>query len=137
MRPARTEDVHRIAGAMPHVILETGPLGNLVYQVGRKSFAFFRNPRSDAFDPDTGERYDDVIVIWVASEDDKQALVLDPESPYFTTPHFDGHPSVLLRASRIGEIDVAELTELIQDAWLSQASRRRGETWLAGRARGC
>ena len=53
---------------------------------------FFRNARADAFDPETGERYDDVIVIWVASEDDKQALVLDPDSPYFTTPHFDGHP---------------------------------------------
>ena len=57
--------------------------------------------------------------------------MLDPDSPYFTTPHFDGHPSVLLRGSRIGEIDLDELTELVQDAWLSRASRRRGETWLA------
>ena len=40
---------------------------------------------------------------------------------------------MLLRASRIGEIDIDELTELVQDAWLSQASRRRGETWLAER----
>ena len=74
-----------------------------------------------------------VIVVWVATEDDKQALVLDPDSPYFTTPHFNGHPSVLIRGSRIGEIDLDELTELIQDAWLSRASRRRGETWLAQR----
>ena len=35
-------------------------------------------PRADAFDPETGERYDDVIVIWVASEVDKQALVHGP-----------------------------------------------------------
>ena len=41
---------------------------------------------------------------------------------------FDGHPSVLLRASRIGEIDLDELTELVQDAWLCRASTRRGET---------
>ena len=47
----------------------------------------------------------------------------DPASPYFTTPHFDGHPSVLVRASRIGELTVQELTEVIQDAWLSRASR--------------
>ena len=87
-------------------------------------------------DPETGERYDDVIVFWVASEDDKQAMVLDPGSPYFTTPHFDGHLSVLLRGSRIGEIDVEELTELVQDAWLSRASRRRGEQWLASRPLG-
>ena len=132
-RKARVADVHRIAAAMPHVTKVAGTKENPIYQVGQKSFVFFRNPRADASDPVTGERYDDVIVIWVASEDDKQALVQDESSPYFTTPHFDGHPSVLLRGSRIGEIDVDELTELVQDAWLSQASRRRGETWLAQR----
>ncbi len=130
-RRARVEDVHRIASGMPHVTVWDGTKGNAVYQVGGKSFVFFRNPRPDAFDPETGERYDDVIVIWVGGEVDKQALVLDPDSPYFTTPHFDGHPSVLVRASRIGEIDVDELTELIQDAWLSRASNRRGQAWLA------
>jgi hypothetical protein len=132
-RPARIEDVHRIASGMPHVTKIVGPKGNTVYQVGSKSFVFFRNPRPDAFDPDTGVRYDDVIVIWVAGEDDKQALVQDPHSPYFTTPHFDGHPSVLLRGSRIGEIDLREFTEVVQEAWLAQASRRRGEAWLASR----
>ncbi|MEO7943636.1 MAG: MmcQ/YjbR family DNA-binding protein [Marmoricola sp.] len=132
-RPARIADVHRVASAMPHVTKVDGTKANPVYQVGQKSFVFFRNPRADAFDPDTGERYDDVIVIWVASEHDKQALVQDEDSPYFTTPHFDGHPSVLIRGSRIGEIDLDELTELLQDAWLAQASRRRAETWLAQR----
>jgi len=129
-RRARVDDVHRLAQGMPHVTVYPD-MKNAVYQVGGKSFVFFRNPRPDAFDPETKERYDDVIVFWVASEDDKQAMVLDPDSPYFTTPHFDGHPSVLLRGSRIGEIDLDELTELVQDAWLSRASRRRGETWLA------
>ena len=131
-RRARVDDVHRLAQEMPHVT-RYPDLKNAVYQVGGKSFVYFRNPRPDAFDPETGERWDDVIVFWVASEDDKQAMVLDPDSPYFTTPHFDGHPSVLLRAGRIGEIDLDELTELVQDAWLSRASRRRGEAWLAGR----
>jgi hypothetical protein len=132
-RPARIADVHRIAAAMPHVTKLDGSKGNPVYQVGQKSFVFFRNPRPDAFDPETGERYDDVIVIWVASEDDKQALVQDEDSPYFSTPHFDGHPSVLVRGSRLGEIGLDEVTELVQDAWLAQASRRRAETWLAER----
>ncbi len=130
-RKARTADVHRIAAAMPHVTKVEGTKKNPVYQVGNKSFVFFRNPRADAFDPDTGERYDDVIVIWVASEVDKQALVMDESTPYFTTPHFNGHSSVLVRASRLGEIDVDELKELVQDAWLARASRRRAETWLA------
>jgi len=129
-RPARVEDVHELALAMPHVTTEYGTLENPVYQVGRKSFIFFRNPRPDAVDPDTGQRYPDVIVFWVESEADKQAMVQDETSPFFTTAHFDGHPSVLLRASRIGELSYRELAELIQDAWLSRASARRAAAWL-------
>jgi hypothetical protein len=132
-RPARVEDVHRLALALPHVTVEHGAGDNPVYQVGGKSFVFFRNPRPDAVDPETGERYADVIVIWVESEADKQALVQDDASPFFTTPHFDGHRSVLLRGSRIGEITYRELTELVQDAWLSRASARRAAAWLATR----
>ncbi|NUR70315.1 MAG: hypothetical protein HOU81_05815 [Hamadaea sp.] len=133
-RRARVEDVHELALAMPHVTVEHGTGDNPVYQVGGKSFVFFRNPRPDAFDPDTGERYADVIVFWVGSAADKQALVQDEKSPFFTTPHFNGHPSVLIRASRLGEITRAELAEVIQDAWLARASARRGSEWLASRA---
>jgi hypothetical protein len=125
------EDVHTLALGMPHVTVQQGPKSNPVYQVGGKSFVFFRTPRADATDPDTGERLPDVIVFWVASESDKQALVQDPSSPFFTTPHFDGHNSVLLRASRIGELTRQELAEVVQDAWLAQASNRRRTDWLA------
>jgi hypothetical protein len=130
-RPATAQDVHDAARAMPHVTVERSGGDNPVYQVGRKSFVYFRTPRPDAVDPDTGERYDDVIIIWVASEHDKHALVADTTTPFFTTRHFDGHPSVLVRASRLGEVDRDELVELVQEAWLSRASRRRADTWLA------
>lgn len=116
---------------MPHVTVARADSDNPVYQVGRRSFVYFRTPRPDAVDPETGERYDDVIIIWVPSESDKRALVDDPDSPFFTTGHFDGHPSVLVRASRIGEVGRDELVELVQEAWLSQASRRRANAWLA------
>ncbi|MGO8958147.1 MAG: MmcQ/YjbR family DNA-binding protein [Streptosporangiaceae bacterium] len=129
--PARVEDVHRLATGMPHVRVIVGPRGNPVYQVGGRSFVFFRTPRPDAVDPQTGERYPDVIMFWVPSESDKQALVQDEASPFFTTPHFDGHPSVLVRGSRIGELSRQELTELVQDAWLSRASAARAAAWLA------
>jgi hypothetical protein len=129
-RQARVQDVHELALGMPHVTVERGRSGNPVYQVGGKSFVFFRSPRPDAFDPATGERYPDVIVFWVDSESDKLALVQDESTPFFTTPHFDGHLSVLVRGSRIGELSVDELTEVIQDAWLSQASRSRAAAWL-------
>ncbi|WP_243640023.1 MmcQ/YjbR family DNA-binding protein [Streptacidiphilus pinicola] len=123
--------MHALAQGMPHVTVEQGPRSNPVYQVGGRSFVFFRTPRPDAVDPDSGEPYPDVIMFWVASEAEKLALVQDPATPFFTTPHFDGHPSVLLRASRVGELDLRELTELVQEAWLSRASHRRAQTWLA------
>ena len=129
-RRARIDDVHRLAMEMPHVTVVTGSQGNPVYQVGGRSFVFFRNPRPDAVDPETGERYDDVIVFWVPSEAEKQALISDPATPFFTTAHFDGHPSVLLRGAQVGELTLEELREVVQDAWLSRASARRAATWL-------
>ncbi|MEZ5372298.1 MAG: hypothetical protein R2704_06105 [Microthrixaceae bacterium] len=60
---------------------------------------------------DTGERYDDVIVFWVEDEHEKQALVGDPSTPFFTTDHFNGHPSVLLRACRLGELSVSAVED--------------------------
>ena len=116
---------------MPHVKVIYGSLENPIYQVGGKSFVFFRTPRPDAVDPQTGTRYPDVIMFWVASEADKQALVQDPATPFFTTSHFDGHPSVLLRAAHVGRLTRAEVEELVQDAWLAQASPRRRESWLS------
>jgi hypothetical protein len=130
-RKARPEDIHELALAMPHVTVDHGGGGNPVYQVGKKSFVFFRTPRPDAFDPATGERYADVVVIWVPSEEDKQALVQDPSTPFFTTPHFNGHLSVLVRQCRVGELSRQELAEVIEDAWLSRASAKRAADWLA------
>jgi hypothetical protein len=132
-RRATVDDVHALAQAMPHVTVYGDQRERPVYQVGSKSFVFFRTPRPDATDPETGERYDDVIVFWVPDESDKLALVQAEDNPFFTTAHFDGHPSVLIRASRIGELSYAELAEVVEDAWLAQASPRRRSAWLASR----
>jgi hypothetical protein len=130
-RRATVADVHELALGMPHVRTVEGSRSNPVYQVGGKSFVFFRTPRPDAVDPISGERYPDVIMFWVPSEADKLALVQDPSSPFFTTAHFEGHPSVLIRACRLGELSVQELREIVEDAWLAQASPRRRSVWLA------
>jgi hypothetical protein len=127
--------VHELALAMPHVTVWDEKAGRPVYQVGGKSFIFFRNPRPDAKDPVTGERYPDVIMFWVPDEADKHALVQDETTPFFTTPHFDGHPSVLVRASRIGELTRQQLAELVEDAWLCRASPRRAKDWLTAHPR--
>lgn len=129
-RPATVDDIHRLALSMPYAKLYPGSEDNPIYQVGGKSFIFFRNPRPDALDPETGERLDDVIVFWVASDEEKQAL-LQSDGPYFTTPHFNGHLSVLVREIDIPDLEVDELTELVQEAWLSRASRKRAHDWLA------
>ena len=129
-RRARVGDIHALAMAMPYVTVIHGSQENPIYQVGGKSFIFFRTPRPDAIDPQTGERYPDVIVFWVASEADKHALVQDRSTPFFTTPHFDGHASVLIRATRIHELSRPELTEHVQDAWLARASPSRAAAWL-------
>ncbi len=123
--------MHELARGLPYVTVAPGAHGNPVYQVGGRSFIFFRTPRPDAVDPATGERLSDVIVFWVESEADKQALVQDPDTPFFTTSHFDGHASVLVQASRLGELTRRELAEVVQDAWLARASARRRAQWLA------
>jgi hypothetical protein len=51
----------------------------------------------------------------------KEALLADETGVYFTTPHFDGYPAVLLRLERI---TLDELEELITEAWLCQAPKR-------------
>ena len=126
-RPATVDDIHDIARSLPGVTVAGGR--STVYQVSRRSFIFFRNPRPDAFDPHTGERYTDVIVFWVDSELEKEAILADASLPFFTTPHFDGHASVLLRASRVGEMSRDELAGFVEGAWLSRAGPRAIARW--------
>jgi hypothetical protein len=131
--PATVDDIHEIARSLPGVTLAADSRPT-VYQVSRRSFLFFRNPRPDAVDPITGERFTDVIVFWVDSELEKEAILADSSLPFFTTPHFDGHSSVLLRASRVGELTRDELAEFIERAWLSRAGPRAIAQWRMERA---
>ena len=131
-RPATVDDIHEIARALPGVTEggARGKVGPTVYQVSRRSFIFFRNPRPDAVDPATRERYDDVIVFWVESELEKEAILADESLPFFTTAHFDGHSSVLLRGSRVGEMSRDELAGFVEGAWLSRAGPRAVAKWM-------
>jgi hypothetical protein len=60
----------------------------------------------------------------------KEALLADNPAVYFTTPHFDGYPAILVCLDAIA---VAELEELIVEAWLVQAPKRLAAAWLAER----
>ena len=130
-RRARVSDIHELAASLPGVTREEGGRG--VYQVSRKSFLFLRGERPDAVDPDTGERLQDVVVFWVADQAEKEAILADDSLPFFTTPHFAGHTSVLLRECRVGELDRDQLAEFVYDAWLARAPKRAAKAWLAER----
>ena len=63
----------------------------------------------------------------MADEGVKFALIADDPGVYFTTPHFDGYRAVLLRTSRINEVSLEVLREVVEDAWLSRASATRAK----------
>jgi hypothetical protein len=58
----------------------------------------------------------------------KEALLADDPSVFFTTPHFDGYPAVLVRLERIG---LEDLREVIVEAWLARAPKRLAEAYLS------
>jgi hypothetical protein len=60
----------------------------------------------------------------------KEALIADDPDVFFTTPHFDGYPAVLVRLERIGLDDLEELTV---EAWLARAPKRLVDEYLATR----
>lgn len=69
----------------------------------------------------------DILGIRVADEGVKFALIADEPDVYFTTPHFDGYPAVLVR---LAEIDELGLREVLTEAWLTQAPKRLVEEFL-------
>ncbi len=132
-RVATPGDVDEICLALPEVELGTSWGDRPTYKVRGKGFLLFRMPHKSAVDPDTGEMYDDLLVITTPTELEKQALVEDDGLPFFTIPHFDGYNAVLVRQSRLGEIEREELAEIITDAWLTRAPKSLARAFLAGR----
>jgi hypothetical protein len=57
----------------------------------------------------------------------KEALLADDPSVYFTTPHFDGYPAILVR---LENISLTDLQELIVEAWLVRAPKRVAKAFL-------
>jgi hypothetical protein len=57
----------------------------------------------------------------------KEALLADDPSVFFTTPHFDGYPAVLVRLDRIG---LEDLREVIVEAWLARAPKRLAQAYI-------
>jgi hypothetical protein len=96
-----------------------------------KLFCCQRGRRKDAIDEQTGERLDDVLMFRVADAGVKELLLGDARGIYFTTPHFDGYPAVLVRIPNLGRLDREELHDLVAEAWLTRAQKRVTQAWLA------
>jgi hypothetical protein len=116
------DEVASIAGGLDQVEEGTS-YGNRAWKVGGKLFAWERPLRKKevealgGFEPEGGAPTGEILGVRVADEEAKQALVSGRPEIYFTTPHFDGHASVLVRLDRIPR---ADLEEAIVEAWHSR-----------------
>jgi hypothetical protein len=125
---ATWKDVARIAGELP-LTSEQSPHD---WRVGKKLLAWERPLRPsdrealamNGSEPPEG----DILGVRVSDEGVKFALIADQPRVYFTTPHFDGYPAVLVK---LAEIEVRDLEELITEAWLTQAPKKLVREYLA------
>jgi hypothetical protein len=112
---ADEQDVREIALSLPQTAQD--PNG-FRFLVGKKAFAWSWMKRIDPKKPRV--RQSDVLAVRVADEWDKQAMLALDSEKFFTEPHYDGFPAVLVNLPRV---DAVELTDLLIAAWRVQAPR--------------
>lgn len=127
---ATWEDVRRIALALPETGERPSHDGVAAWRVKDKLFVWERPLRRSDFEA-LGDAAPDgeILGARVADVGVKEALIADNPEVYFTTPHFNGYPAVLVRLDVIG---VDELEELIVDAWLTRAPKRVAAAYVRG-----
>jgi hypothetical protein len=123
-------DLDELAMAMPQATREVSDDGRPSYLVHGKMFCFHRSRRPDAVDPETGERMADVLMFRVADLGVKELILSDARGIFFTTPHFNGYPAVLVRIPDLARLDREELRETVVEAWLTRAQKRVAKAWL-------
>lgn len=127
-------DLDELALSLPQTTKELSEDGRPAYRVHGKLFCCQRGRRKDAVDERTGERLDDVLMFRVADLGVKELLLSDARGVFFTTPHFDGYPAVLVRIPSLARLDREELHDLVAEAWLTRAQKRVAKAWLAEQA---
>jgi hypothetical protein len=125
------DDVRRIALGLPDTS-ERLSRGTAQWRVRDKLFVWERPLRRSDMEA-LGDRAPDGPILGARVEHlvAKEALLADDPGVFFTTPHFDGHPSVLVRLDRIGAED---LREVIVEAWLARAPKRLADAYLDARS---
>jgi hypothetical protein len=124
---ATWDDVRRIALALPETSEEVSRALRH-WRVRDKGFVWERPLRRADLDA-LGEEAPDGPILGARVEHlgAKEALLAADPGVFFTTPHFDGYPAVLVRLERIA---VDELDELIVEAWLARAPKRLARAYL-------
>jgi hypothetical protein len=118
---ASWSDVRAIAQQLPEAVEDSGT-PTVDWRIGGKHFAWERPlRRADVEALGDAAPSGDILAAFVPDLGAKEALIVDEPDVYFTTPHFDGYPAVLVRLERIG---VPELKELLVEAWLARAPKR-------------
>ena len=116
---ADQSDVRRIALALPETSEADGRFAFAVRNKEKqKQFAWAWNERVEPKKPRIPRS--DVLAVRVADRFEKEALLASDEEKFFTEPHYNGFPAVLVR---LPAIEIDELEELIIDAWCCQAPR--------------
>jgi hypothetical protein len=105
---ATVNDVQRIALSLPETDEHPSYGGRPAYRVREKGFVYLR---------EDGES----IVVFVSDQGEKEAILASNAKKFFTTPHYDGYNTVLVRYKHVG---VRELRELITDSWRIKAPKR-------------
>jgi hypothetical protein len=123
-------DLDELALAMPQTTKEVTDDGRPSYLVHGKRYLIHRSQRPDAVDRETGERLDDVLMFRVEDLGVKELMLADGRGIYFTTPHFDGYPAVLVRIPDLARLGLGELGDLVAEAWLTRAQKRLAKAWL-------
>ena len=121
------EDVRRIALDLPETT-ERSSHGHASWRVRDKLFVWERPLRqSDLRALGDAAPTGPILGARMEHLGAKEAILADEPGVYFTTPHFDGYPAVLVR---LDAISVADLEELIIEAWLVQAPKRLAKEYI-------
>jgi hypothetical protein len=127
---ATWDDVRRLALALPETSERTSR-DNAQWRVKDKLFVWERPlRRSDLEALGDAAPTGPILGARVEHEVAKQALIADDPGVFFTTPHFDGYPAILVRLDKIAP-DVLE--EVIVEAWLCRAPRKLAQAYEAAR----
>ncbi|MEV6521130.1 MmcQ/YjbR family DNA-binding protein [Longispora sp. NPDC051575] len=119
---ASWDDVRHVAAELPETVEQSSSDGSLAWKLRDKLLAWER-PLRRVDREALGDAAPDgpILAARVPDVGAKEALIAESPEIYFTTPHFDGYPAILLRLDRI---EIPELRELLTEAWFLRAPKR-------------